>query len=157
MAIFAGGKMIRWMVLVLCWVSVSASASEMVHEYHLNNGLQVLVKEDHRAPVVFSSIWYKVGGSYEHDGITGISHALEHMMFRGSKNYPGGMLEKIISQVGGEQNAMTLNDQTLYYERLSADKLPLSFQIESDRMQHLLLKQSDFEKEIQVVMEERRM
>ncbi len=128
-----------------------------VQEYHLKNGLTLLVKEDHRSPVVFSSVWYKVGGSYESDGATGVSHALEHMMFRGSKNYPAGAVEKLINENGGDQNAMTTNDQTIYYQRLSADKLPLSFQIESDRMQNLLLKKSDFEKEIQVVMEERRM
>ncbi len=146
----------RFALLFTLMVSVTAHA-QSVHEYHLKNGLTLLVKEDHRAPVVFSSVWYKVGGSYEHDGITGISHVLEHMMFRGSRKYPAGMLEKLISDNGGDQNAMTGNDQTVYYERISSDKLPLTFQIESDRMHNLLLKQSDFEKEIQVVMEERRM
>lgn len=144
------------LALVACLFLVPASA-ENIHEYHLKNGLSIIVKEDHRAPVVLFSVWYRVGGSYEHEGITGISHVLEHMMFRGSKHYPAGMLEKLMSENGGDQNAMTENDRTGYYERISSDKLPLCFQLESDRMQNLLLNKSDFDKEIQVVMEERRM
>lgn len=136
---------------------LSFAAINKVHAYRLKNGLQLIVKEDHRSPVVLSSIWYKVGGSYEHDGITGISHVLEHMMFRGTKQFPAGQLEKIISENGGYQNAMTTNDQTVYYQRLSADKLSISFRLEADRMRNLLLRKQDFSKEIQVVMEERRM
>lgn len=134
----------------LCWGSE-------VHEYHLKNGLTVLVKEDHRAPVVISEIWYKVGSSYEPNGITGISHALEHMMFRGTKRFGPGMLEKIVSENGGEQNAFTDSDFTAYYQKFSADKLAISFELEADRMRNLLLRPQDFLKEIQVVMEERRM
>lgn len=128
-----------------------------VHEYQLKNGLRLIVKEDHRAPVVISEIWYKVGGGYETDGTTGISHALEHMMFRGSKNYPGGQFVKIISENGGQQNASTSDDYTNYYEMMSADKLPIAFALEADRMRNLTLNPADFSKEIQVVMEERRM
>lgn len=128
-----------------------------VHEYHLKNGLTILIKEDHRAPIVISEIWYKVGSSYEPNGITGISHALEHMMFRGTKKFGPGVLEKIVSENGGEQNAFTDSDFTAYYQKLSADKLAVSFELEADRMRNLLLRQSDFLKEIQVVMEERRM
>ncbi len=128
-----------------------------VHQYQLPNGLTLIVKEDHRAPVVFSSVWYKVGGSYEQNGTTGISHVLEHMMFRGTKKYPAGMLERLVSEYGGQQNAMTTNDQTVYFQKFSADKLPLSFRLESDRMHNLTLSDQDFNKEIQVVMEERRM
>ena len=140
---------------MLCWFAIAAAGN--VHEYRLKNGLKLVVREDHRAPVVLSSVWYKVGGSYEHNGITGISHALEHMMFRGTQKYPAGQLEKITSKNGGEQNAATTNDQTFYYERLAAEKLPISFELEADRMHNLLLTPSDFTKEIQVVMEERRM
>lgn len=134
----------------LCW-------GNEVHEYHLKNGLTVLVKEDHRAPVVISELWYKVGSSYEPNGITGISHALEHMMFRGTKKFGPGVLEKIVSENGGEQNAFTDLDFTAYYQKFSADKLAISFELEADRMQNLLLRPQDFLKEIQVVMEERRM
>jgi zinc protease len=128
-----------------------------VHEYHLKNGLTLLVKEDHRAPIVISEIWYKVGSSYEPNGITGISHALEHMMFRGTKRFGPGVLEKIVSENGGEQNAFTDSDFTAYYQKFSADKLAVSFELEADRMRNLLLRPQDFLKEIQVVMEERRM
>src|SRR5437870_2456938 len=81
-----------------CWANA-------VHVYHLKNGLTLLVKEDHRAPIIISEIWYKVGSSYEPNGITGISHALEHMMFRGTRKFGPGVLEKIVSENGGEQNA----------------------------------------------------
>lgn len=134
----------------LCW-------AEDAHEYHLKNGLTILVKEDHRAPIVISEIWYKVGSSYEPNGITGISHALEHMMFRGTKKFGPGVLEKIVSENGGEQNAFTDSDFTAYYQKFSADKLAVSFELEADRMRNLLLRPQDFVKEIQVVMEERRM
>ena len=126
------------------------------HVFKLSNGLKLIVKEDHRAPVALFSIWYKVGSSYEHNGITGVSHVLEHMMFQGTKKYGPGELDKMIAKNGGEQNAMTSSDFTMYYQRLSADKLPISFRLEADRMQHLLLQQKRFDKEIQVVMEERR-
>jgi zinc protease len=128
-----------------------------VHEYHLQNGLSLLVKEDHRAPVVISEIWYKVGSSYEPRGITGISHALEHMMFRGTKKFGPGELEKKVAANGGEQNAFTDSDFTAYYQKFSADKLAISFELEADRMRNLLLRSQDFAKEIQIVMEERRM
>lgn len=150
-------KCFAWLWFALLWIPALGSAAGSVHEYHLNNGLTLLVKEDHRAPVLISSVWYKVGGSYEHNGITGISHALEHMMFRGTQKHPPGELDAIISDHGGEQNAMTGNDMTVYYQRLSSDKLPISFELESDRMRHLLLREKEFSKEIQVVMEERRM
>lgn len=142
--------------LSLLFLSPLCRAND-VHEYHLKNGLTLLIKEDHRAPIVISEIWYKVGSSYEPNGITGISHALEHMMFRGTKKFGPGVLEKIVSENGGEQNAFTDSDFTAYYQKFSADKLAVSFELEADRMRNLLLHQPDFLKEIQVVMEERRM
>ncbi len=147
-------KTLVYLVLI---VLPSLGWTEDVHEYHLKNGLTVLVKEDHRAPVVISEIWYKVGSSYEPNGITGISHALEHMMFRGTEKFGPGALEKIVSENGGEQNAFTDSDFTAYYQKFSADKLAISFELEADRMRNLLLRPQDFLKEIQVVMEERRM
>lgn len=134
-----------------------AGASGQTHEYTLKNGLKLVVREDHRAPVVLSSVWYRVGSSYEHDGITGISHMLEHMMFKGTKKYKPGVLVKTVTDNGGQQNAMTSNDFTAYYQIWTADKLPLSFKFESDRMRHLQFDQTLFDKEHQVVMEERRM
>jgi len=146
----------HFILLFLLLCANTATASTSVHEYHLDNGLKLVVKEDHRAPVLVSQVWYKVGSSYEHGGITGISHALEHMMFRGTPKHPDGEFSKIISEQGGQENAFTSQDYTAYYQVLSADKLPVSFQMEADRMRNLVLKKQSFLKEIQVVMEERR-
>lgn len=143
--------------LYLSPVFASAASVATVHEYRLDNGLKLIVKEDHRAPVVFASIWYKVGGSYEPRGITGISHALEHMMFRGTSTYGPGQLSTLVNSAGGEQNAMTSDDFTAFYQSLPADQLALSFRLEADRMHNLSLDKEAFAKEIQVVMEERRL
>src|SRR5699024_7362043 len=87
-----------------------------VHEFTLDNGLKLLVKEDHRAPVMVSQVWYKVGSSYEPSGITGISHMLEHMMFQGTKSLKPNEFSQIISAHGGEENAFTGRDYTAYFE-----------------------------------------
>lgn len=127
------------------------------HEYVLDNGLKVIVREDHRAPLVVTQIWYKVGGSYENDGNYGISHALEHMMFRGTKTNPAGMFSKIIAEQGGQQNAFTGYDYTSYYQKIDAAQLELCLEMEADRMANLLLSEEEFKKEINVVAEERRL
>ena len=145
-------------LLILITSCLPALASNgQVTEYSLANGLKIIVKQDHRAPVVVSQIWYKVGSSYESTGLTGISHALEHMMFRGTKNYGPGVLKKIIAENGGDINAMTSYDYTMYYEVLAADKLPIALKLEADRMHGLLLDPKAFQQERQVIMEERRM
>ncbi|MDO8954306.1 MAG: pitrilysin family protein [Gammaproteobacteria bacterium] len=128
-----------------------------VKAYHLSNGLTLLVKPDHRAPVAVFEVWYHVGAADESTGTTGISHFLEHMMFRGTTKYPDGQFAKIIAANGGQENAFTTNDYTGYYELMSADKLELSFQLESDRMQNLVLDPTAVIAEHQVIMEERRM
>lgn len=144
--------------VVLCLGFVLASAAvAQVHEYTLENGLKLLIKEDHRAPVVVSQIWYKVGSSHEYDGVTGISHALEHMMFKGTENHPGGEFSSIIARQGGRENAFTGRDYTAYYQSLESARLEVSFSLEADRMRNLLLPEEAFEKEIKVVKEERRM
>lgn len=131
--------------------------ADRVYEYQLKNGLKLIVKADHRAPVAITQVWYKVGSRLEPLGITGISHALEHMMFRGSKNYSAEQFLQTIANNGGQQNAFTHYDYTAYYELMSANKLPLAFKLEADRMRNLSLHADDFAKEIQIVMEERRM
>lgn len=128
-----------------------------VTEYSLPNGLKVFIKEDHRAPIAITQVWYKIGSSYESNGITGVSHALEHMMFKGTKKYGPGILHKIITDNGGRHNAFTGKDFTVYYEILSVDKLPLAFDLEADRMQGLLLDEGEFAKEQKVIIEERKM
>ncbi|MGD8926635.1 MAG: pitrilysin family protein [Thioalkalispiraceae bacterium] len=133
------------------------SAKPDVHEYNLSNGLKLLVKEDHRAPVVVSQVWYKVGASSEHNGITGLSHVLEHMMFKGTKNVKPGEFSKIIKENGGRDNAFTGRDYTAYFQLLEKSRLKVSFELEADRMRNLTLPEKEFKKEVEVVKEERRM
>ena len=128
-----------------------------VHEFKLNNGLKILVKEDHRAPVVVSQLWYKVGSSYEHNGITGISHVLEHMMFKGTAKHPAGEFSRIIAENGGRENAFTGRDYTAYFQQLEKSRLAISFEMEADRMRNLTLPADHFKKELDVVIEERQM
>lgn len=134
-----------------------ATASQPVNEYKLDNGLKLIVKQDHRAPVMVSQVWYKVGSSYEHDGITGLSHVLEHMMFKGTAAHPAGEFSRIIAENGGQENAFTSRDYTAYFQTMETRRLPVSFELESDRMRNLSLPDEEFKKEVQVVMEERRM
>ncbi|HEC20338.1 MAG TPA: insulinase family protein [Gammaproteobacteria bacterium] len=128
-----------------------------VHEYRLANGLRILIKEDHRAPIVVSQIWYKVGASYEPNGTTGMAHVLEHMMFKGTHKHGPNEFSRIIAANGGRENAFTGQDYTAYFQQLEKSRLPISFELEADRMANLNLRAEDFAKEVQVVMEERRM
>lgn len=146
--------------LALAGVSLLASATQengAVHEYQLDNGLKLIVKEDHRAPIMVSQVWYKVGASYEHDGITGLSHVLEHMMFKGTDKHPAGEFSRIIAENGGRENAFTSSDYTAYFQTMEKSRLPVSFELEADRMRNLLIPEEEFSKEVKVVMEERRM
>ena len=142
-------------MLALCFLAPPAAGS--VHEYELANGLKLIVKEDHRAPVVVSQVWYGVGASYEHDGITGVSHVLEHMMFKGTDRHGPGEFSRIIAENGGSENAFTSKDYTAYFQRLEKSRLPVSFELEADRMRNLKLDEKEFAKEVKVVMEERRL
>jgi len=135
----------------------SALAASDIHEFKMSNGMKVLVKEDHRAPIVVSQVWYKVGSSYEHSGITGVSHVLEHMMFKGTEKHPAGEFSRIIAENGGRENAFTGKDFTAYFQQLEKSRLKVSFEMEADRMRNLLLPEKEFKKEVAVVMEERRM
>ena len=133
-----------------------ATTAYGVHEFNLANGMKLLVKEDRRAPVVVSQIWYRVGSADEYDGITGISHLLEHMMFKGTDKYPRQAFTETIKKYGGRDNAFTSRDYTAYYQLFEKSYLQQSFDLESDRMVNLQLKQEDFDKEREVVREERR-
>ena len=144
--------------LILLALPLSLQASEpQVREFLLDNGLKLLVQEDHRAPAVVSQVWYKVGASYEHGGITGISHMLEHMMFKGTEKHPPGEFSRIIAANGGRENAFTGEDYTAYFQTLEKSRLPVSFELEADRMRNLKLLEPEFAKEQQVVLEERRL
>ena len=126
-------------------------------QFTLNNGLKILVKEDHRAPIVVSMVWYNVGSADEPAGITGISHVLEHLMFKGTNKCPLGVFSKKIAALGGQENAFTNNDYTAYFEKIAAPHLAKSLELEADRMQSLLLDPVEFNKEIKVIQEERRL
>jgi zinc protease len=132
-------------------------AEPKVYEKVLSNGLKILLKEDHRSPVVVSQVWYKVGSSYEPNGITGISHMLEHMMFKGTDDYPMGEFSRIIAENGGDENAFTGEDYTAYFQTLEKSRLEVSFKLEADRMRNLHLLPEELKKELEVVTEERRM
>jgi len=148
----------RGLLALVLGLGVSlAWAAPAIHEYTLDNGLKLIVKEDHRAPVMVSQVWYKVGSSYEHDGITGISHVLEHMMFKGTEAHPAGEFSRIISENGGRENAFTNQDYTAYFQTMEKNRLEVSFELEADRMRNLKLPEDEFLKEVRVVMEERRM
>lgn len=144
-------------LLISLFFSTAAYADIDAKTYTLKNGLQLIVIEDHRAPIVVSQVWYRVGSAYETPGISGISHMLEHMMFKGTKRFPKESLTKLFAENGGDQNAATSQDFTYYYQSLPADKLALSFELEADRMRNLVLTESDFATENQVVQEERRL
>ena len=148
-------KSLRWSVLAsLCFSSLAMSAE--VQEFKLDNGLKIVVQEDHRAPVVVSEVWYRAGSLDEVNGKTGVAHVLEHMMFKGTKAVPAGKFSRLIAAAGGKENAFTAQDQTTYYQQLEKSNLPLSMKLEADRMANLNLTDEEFAKEIKVVMEERR-
>lgn len=126
-------------------------------KYKLDNGLTVIVRPDHRSPIATVQVWYGVGSSDEPNGITGISHALEHMMFRGTSKYPENTFSRFIAINGGDNNAMTAEDFTAYYQDIGVEQIPLCFELEADRMVNLTLPENSFKQEIKVVKEERRL
>ena len=134
-----------------------ASAGQPTHEFTLDNGLKVVVREDHRAPVVVSQLWYKIGSSYERPGFTGLSHALEHMMFKGSSKLGPGESSRILRELGAEENAFTSDDYTAYYQVMARDRLPVALEMEADRLASLRLPADEFSREIEVIKEERRL
>ena len=132
-------------------------AGGRVQEQILDHGLKVVVKEDHRAPIVTTQVWYRVGSSYEYGGVTGISHVLEHMMFKGTEKLEPGEFSRIIAANGGDENAFTSRDYTAYFQTLAKDRLAVALELEAERMRNLALPEEEFAKEIEVVQEERRL
>ncbi len=147
----------KLLLLPALLLGTAFNALAEVHERVLDNGLKVLVKPDDRAPIVTSQVWYKVGSSYEPGGLTGVSHALEHMMFKGTENLEPGEFSEIIAENGGDENAFTGTDYTAYFQNLAADRLEIAFELEAERMRRLTLPEDEFEKELEVVKEERRL
>lgn len=128
-----------------------------VYRHTLDNGFTILTMERHIAPLIYHQITYKVGSRNEKLGITGISHVVEHMMFKGTEKYGKGKASKTISENSGIFNAFTSNDMTSYYEYMPANKIEIAFDIESDRMQNCVFNPAEFESEIEVILQERRM
>ncbi|MBS1114000.1 MAG: putative Zn-dependent protease, involved in pqq synthesis (ppqF) [Nitrospirae bacterium] len=128
-----------------------------VQEYTLRNGLKVLIVEEHKAPVATFQIWYRVGSRDEPAGKSGLSHLLEHMMFKGTALYGPSVLSKIVQKNGGTDNAYTTKDYTVYFELFASDRITLAIDLEADRMQNLLLEKQEVISERKVVMEERRL
>ncbi len=126
-------------------------------EYVLSNGMKVLLVEVPKAPVATVQVWYKVGSRNEVMGRAGLSHMLEHMMFKGTAKYPKGSFSRLVRKNGGIDNAFTSQDFTAYFENLAADRVELALEMEADRMQGLLLNDSEFQTERDVVKEERRL
>src|SRR5690606_1475586 len=128
-----------------------------VKTHKLKNGLKILVVENNKLPIFSYYSYYKVGGKYEVKGITGATHYLEHMMFKGAKKYGPGDFDRIVEGNGGSNNAYTTNDLTVYYENLPSKHIETIIDVEADRMQNLLLEPAAFESERLVVLEERKM
>ncbi len=159
--IFLGSLLIKRVAAALAagmlLVYSSSSIAAPLHRFTLKNGLEVLLLEDHKAPVVTFQVWYDIGSRNERTGKTGISPMTEHMMFKGTKSVPKGEFSKTVARNGGTENAFTGKDYTAYFENFSGDRLDLSLQLESDRMENLLVDPKEFLLERDVVAEERRM
>ncbi|WP_435165727.1 M16 family metallopeptidase [Falsirhodobacter sp. 1013] len=140
--------------LALCLCAAPALAQD-VTEFRLDNGLDLVVIEDHRAPVVTSMVWYRTGSADEKSGESGVAHFLEHLMFQGTANTKPGEFAATVSALGGSNNAFTSYDYTAYYERVAADKLDLMLSMEADRMVNLDLSQPIVDNERNVILEER--
>ncbi len=145
-----------FLFLLIFLLPGSLSASE-VKEYKLGNGLKVIIVEEHKAPVATFQVWYRVGAKDEPAGKSGISHLLEHMMFKGTPKYGPSVLSKIVQKNGGTDNAHTTKDYTAYFEILPSDRITLPIELEADRMRNLTLDPNETVSERRVVMEERRL
>lgn len=150
-------SMTRLSALLGMTLALALPARAEIVEDTLANGMKVIVKTDRRAPVVVSQVWYKAGSMDESYGATGVAHVLEHMMFKGTRDVPAGEFSKRIAAAGGRENAFTSRDHTAYFQTLQKDRLELALKLEADRMANLTLSAAEFAKEINVVMEERRM
>lgn len=121
----------------------------------LANGLTVMLKEIHTAPIASVWVWFRVGSRDEKPGITGVSHWTEHMQFKGTPRFPAEVIDKAVAREGGYRNAMTFLDWTTYFETLPADKVELALDLEADRMQNSLFRPEDVESERTVIISER--
>lgn len=136
-------------------LSTPLMAKDDVSSYTLDNGLEVVVIEDHRAPVVVHMLWYRAGAADEQPGVSGVAHFLEHLLFKETENYEAGALSRVVAENGGSDNAFTSQDYTAYFQRVAADRLGLMMEMESDRVRNLILSEDDIATERDVILEER--
>ena len=146
-----------FLLACLAGASAATAAGVEVKTYTLKNGVELLVLPDHRAPVVTHMVWYRVGSADEPEGLSGVAHFFEHLMFKRTKHLKDGEFSKIVAENGGQHNAFTSYDQTAYYQSIAADRLPLMMKLEADRMVNLHLSPKDIATERDVIIEERRM
>lgn len=132
-----------------------AAASDQVTSYKLDNGMEVVVIEDHRAPVVVHMVWYRAGSADEKPGVSGVAHFLEHLLFKGTEKLEPGEFSATVARNGGTDNAFTSYDYTAYFQRVAADRLELMMQMESDRMVNIKLTEQEALTERDVIIEER--
>lgn len=135
--------------------AAAAPAAENVTSFTLDNGLEAVVIEDHRAPVAVHMLWYRTGAADEPPGKSGIAHYLEHLLFKGTDTLAPGEFSKTIAAEGGQDNAFTAHDYTGYFQRIAADRLDLVMRMEADRMRNLKLTEEDARTELRVILEER--
>jgi zinc protease len=144
-------------LLVLALLAFGSAYAASVQEFVLDNGLKILLAEDHKSPSVTFQIWYRVGGRNEKDGKSGLAHFLEHMMFKGTPTTGPEEYSRIIAKNGGRSNAFTSNDMTVYFATMSREKIGIEIDLEADRMANALLGETYFEPEKKVIQEERRL
>ncbi|MGB2200043.1 MAG: M16 family metallopeptidase [Pseudooceanicola atlanticus] len=133
----------------------ATAADELVTDFTLDNGMDVVVIEDHRAPVVVHMVWYRAGSADETPGTSGVAHFLEHLLFKATDNLESGELSKVVAENGGTDNAFTSFDYTAYFQRVAADRLSLMMSMEADRMRNIRLTEADILTEREVIIEER--
>ncbi|MEZ5750445.1 MAG: pitrilysin family protein [Paracoccaceae bacterium] len=148
-------KILRPLALVVAVLSPAAALAEEPQQFTLNNGMQVVVVEDHRAPVVVNMVWYRVGAADDPAGHSGIAHFFEHLMFKATETMDEGDFDAAVQANGGTHNAFTSWDYTAYHQRVAADRLELMMQMEAERMVHLRLDRSDWATERDVILRER--
>ena len=144
------------LIIAALLIPAGAPAADRVVATTLDNGLRVLLLEDHRSPIVSFQVWYRVGSRNEQRGATGIAHFLEHLMFKGTPTHGPKQFARLVEQNGGQDNAFTSQDVTSYFVNIAADKLDLVIELEADRMQNLTLNPKEIASEREVVIEERR-
>ncbi|MGJ8609724.1 MAG: M16 family metallopeptidase [Octadecabacter sp.] len=148
-------RLLKTALAVIAFAAPVSTMAEEVTTFQLDNGMDIVVIEDHRAPVVVHMLWYRAGSADEPVGSSGVAHFLEHLLFKATDTVESGEFQRIVAENGGSDNAFTSYDYTGYFQRVAADRLPLMMQYEADRMNNLVLTEEDITSERGVILEER--